>query len=521
MKLTIRLSKVDRPIGDLLRPDHGLTGPVDWGGIAGAVLYYGTAYAHPPGWVPFINSGLNGLIPNLNSEGAVAVLFIPVANRWVVYSFGYTAAKLNIAPFERDFGLKVVLNKIDPGKIKSIDSKTVDVIVTNKRTQLSRENRLNDFGFEIDREMLKSLAGRSQDLVFGSVLSGSDTLTISCDVTATGLGQKSVDIMNAYQSKAYQRNYKWIDNIQPVRDESLIGTLNKLLLEQMNRVLAGETEEALQLASPEIIDYNIVDHFRVKGYRSRAEFALPVLEDIVLDLHDHGIDTLTMDDFERYHIDAIHGNTVGRRWPLLDWLVTEVSFRRSHYVSSEGSWYMIGRNFFQDVNTSFANILADANEFADLGNTADKNERDYLSNYAVTVNNKILDRDLFNGYNPRDTIEICDIFEMPGDFIHVKDGASSSKLSHLFNQGKVSAVMLLSDQDYRKSVVDKLSDKPDLAATIGNPVIAGNHTVAFRILKEGARVSLPFFAKVVLRDIRRNIRSMGFHFRLEWVHRVG
>ena len=102
MKLTVRLSKADKAIPVLLKADHGLSGPVNnWAGIQGAALYYGTAYMHPPEWMDFVRSGAAAAqIPTLNSEGAVAIIFIPVQNRWAVYSFGHTASKLCIAPLK-------------------------------------------------------------------------------------------------------------------------------------------------------------------------------------------------------------------------------------------------------------------------------------------------------------------------------------------------------------------------------------------------------------------------------------
>jgi uncharacterized protein (TIGR04141 family) len=521
IKLLVRLSKPGKGIDALLKADHGLAGPVNaWGGIPGAMLYYGSSPARPPGWFAFLSSGLPQAIPNLTVQGSVALVFVPVQGRFVVYSFGHTASKLNIAPFERDFGLKVVLNKVDPEKIRSIDSRIVDSVVTNKRTQLSRENKLAGFGFEIDREMLKSLAGKANEENFGSVLSGSDTLSLNCNTTAAGLLQKSNEIVNAYSSTAYQKHFKWIDNIQAVKDEAIIKELNNKMMLQLNRVLAGAAVDTLQLACPEIIDFGGIDGFRVKGYRSRKEFGLPVLSEVIADMAEYGIEEVVFDDLDRYRVEAIQGDETINHWSFVDWLIAEVTHDRKHYILSEGSWFVISRSFYNEVDGAFQALMADATRFADLGNTDRANEEDYLRHYPINNNNIILDRKLFGGYGPKDTIEICDIYEIDGKFVHVKDGASSSKCSHLFNQGYVSAYTLLSDREYRQSLVYKLSTKPGLAATVGDPVVASDHTIAFRMLKDGPGVSLPFFTKVILRDTHKRILAMGFRFRLEWVHKV-
>src|SRR5262245_35739045 len=157
MKLTVRLSKNNATIAQMLKEGHGLTGPIpNWGGISGSRLYYGISFSGPPSWAGFINSGIHPGITFGNNSGAVAILFIPLWDRYIVYSFGITSSKIRIIPFEKDFGLKVVLNAIDPARIKSIDSKFVDTMVVTKRTQTSKENKLASFDFEIDKDLLRN-----------------------------------------------------------------------------------------------------------------------------------------------------------------------------------------------------------------------------------------------------------------------------------------------------------------------------------------------------------------------------
>lgn len=352
------------------------------------------------------------------------------------------------------------------------------------------------------------------------MLSGSDSLTISCRITPTGLAAKSKELLAAYHSNNYRQNYKWIDNIQPVKDEPLIAELNKKLLNQINRSLKRTIDPALQLASPEIINFESIDRFRIRGYKSKTEFSLPELPAILADMDSFDIEEVKLEDLERHRIEAIDGNdAIVSAWPVYDWLITEINHNRKHYVLSEGTWFVISRDFLRKINDSFANLIADVNEYREIGATIHKNEKEYLENYVIHVDEIILDKGLFRGYGPQNTIEICDIFNRAGEFIHVKDAGASSKLSHLFNQGYVSASMLISDRQFRQDVVDKLQDNPALAALIKDPVVAADHTVAYRILKSGRTFSLPFFSKVVVREMHRKIKMMGFKFRLEWVQR--
>jgi uncharacterized protein (TIGR04141 family) len=79
--------------------------------------------------------------------------------------------------------------------------------------------------------------------------------------------------------------------------------------------------------------------------------------------------------------------------------------------------------------------------------------------------------------------------------------------------------MFLGDVLFREDIAGKLRDnrKGRLARTISNNPKANDYTVVFRILKKGENLTLPFFTQIVIIDMYRRIKSMGYQFRLEWV----
>jgi uncharacterized protein (TIGR04141 family) len=522
MKFTIRLSKPNKTIAALLKPTHNLTGPLsNWNGIADAELYYGMAYSNQPGWINFLSAGTPNPITGLLSSGAIALLFIPLATRYMVFTFGICVSKLSFAGFERDFGLKVVLNTVDPGRIKSVDSKTIDTIITNRRTQLSKENKIQDFGFEIDRDLLGSVIGKPSNQHFASVVGGYDALSLNCNVTPTGFFQKCQDILNAYTSTVYKTNYAWIDNIKPVKDQSIIDVLDAELVMQVNALLQGNPAGDLQIASPTILDFQVIDHFRFGGYRSTIEFDMPDMEGLVNDLQSKSITVLTQANLEAYRVKAFDGvPTVTQEWPLYDWLITEVTYNQIKYILSEGSWFEISPAYYAKVDTAFQRILHSRAEYKHIGVTRYGNESDYLANYSVTANEIILDRQLVYTYGSNNSIEPCDIYNTKRQFIHVKDGGASSKLSHLFNQGFVSASAFVGDQKFRQDVKSKLATKPHISATITSPLVTNDYTIIYRILKRGTSFNLPFFTKIVVNETSKKIKLMGYKFKLEWVQKV-
>lgn len=524
MKLTVRLSKLGQTIPKLLKPNHGLTGPIpNWANIKGSEMYYGTAYAGPPNWQSFIASGTNQTLTNLSNIGALSILFIPINKRYMVFTFGHSISKLGVIGFERDFGLKVVLNTVDPTKIKSIDSKLVDTVILNKRMQSSKENSIEDFGIDINKDLLRSVIGKPSNALFGSMVAGSDTLTINCDIKSSTLFQKCKEIAKAYTSTSYKKNYSWVDNVKAVKDKQDLANLNNLLVSQFNQVLQGNANSIFQLASPDILDFSQIDHFQIKGFRSSKEYPLPDFDSLVSELNSSSVLSITLSNLLNYHVDAYDGigNPVSTNtWQLFNWLIFETVYNSGTYILSEGEWFEVSKKYHRDVDKAFSNIVSSANEYKKIGTTTETNESNYLLNYVATADEIILDQAMSYVYGGGNQIEICDIYNKQGQFIHIKDGGASSKLSHLFNQGFVSATSYLADVNYRKDVKAKLKSKPTLAATITNPPQASNHSVVFRILKSGALFSLPFFTKVVIADIYLKVKSMGFKFKLEWVQKV-
>ncbi len=522
MKITIRLSKPNSIIQELLKSDHGLIGPImDWGNILGSVLYSGIVYGNQPSWSGFINSGLAENISNLYNQGATAIIFIPIDDRYMVLSFGYANSVLSHIGYERDFGLKVVLNSIDPTKVKSIDSKHIGNVVINKRTQLSKDKRIEDFGFEINKDFLKHIAGKPTSESFATMISGSDSLSINCDILVSDLFEKVSEIYVAYSSLDYKTNYSWVDNVKNVKDKTLLSILSNELVIALNSLLSGNPND-IYLACPSILDYDLVDHFRVRGYRSSTDFNFIDIDNLIIDLLEKGISSTTEIKLNQYYIESFdsNSNTINR-WPILDWLIYEYNYNGVQYIYTEGEWFEISDNYFNFINTSFNDILNTPSEFLALSSTKSTTEESYINSYTFDdINEHKFDRNLSYVYGPQNSIEICDIYNSNREFIHIKEGGSSSKLSHLFNQGFVSASAFLNDSKFRVDVSTKLQPNNLLSDTISNYTRPSEFTIVYRILKNGATLTLPFFSKITLNEVYEKLKNMGYNFRLEWVQKI-
>ncbi|MBT2916837.1 TIGR04141 family sporadically distributed protein, partial [Vibrio anguillarum] len=84
------------------------------------------------------------------SSNVGAVLVVSVAGSTFVLSFGMGYHLIKQEAIERDFGLKVTLNSVDPDKLRSLDKASYDHNPLNSRTQSTRD--VDIFNLHLDSE---------------------------------------------------------------------------------------------------------------------------------------------------------------------------------------------------------------------------------------------------------------------------------------------------------------------------------------------------------------------------------
>ena len=116
---------------------------------------------------------------------------------------------------------------------------------------------------------------------------------------------------------------------------------------------------------------------------------------------------------------------------------------------SEGTWYRVDDNFLGRLNDFVAGMKKGVVDLPDYDGDKDEeayNERAWKANKSQLV---LLDQK-FIRYETRGKVEICDLYSKQKQLIHVKRLNSSSTLSHLFNQGAVSAELLRDEIGFRR-----------------------------------------------------------------------
>jgi uncharacterized protein (TIGR04141 family) len=520
--LAIRLLRNGRHPEDSVREGVALA---HWDQNPGWKISFGPMGGAPPKWADFLE--LTGdEKKSLRQNSTFGLVFVPRDGRWFAVSFGMGHVKLDPDAFEQDFGLKVVLNAVDPKKLRSADLRTPDANTVSRRSQTSRRSEQSAFEIDAERDIVRGLMGEPKETSFGSKVSGGDALTLRRKAHLAQLPDICAQALTLYGKDEYKEAFGWIDQVRHVRDQTTLTKLWAALAAAVNEALTtGETDD-LHLAYPVIYDPDKAGWVKFKGYRDRTIF--PDLELV------HYIDGLKAAGIAAYGADMLtshsvqecdeNGISAGGVWKIAECAVYETEIDGSRYVLSGGRWYEIADDLAKEVTDFFAAVEKTTLPDAEAGD----NEETYNDRQDKSATDMVcLDRKLLKPTGAASAIEVCDFFGDTRRFIHVKDKTSSSRLSHLFSQGAVSAVLFKRDQAMRAALVNLVAAQPKgakfapLLPQAGDDVVAGDFTVVFGVLVNsagGKDPKLPFFSLVSFRQAARQIRDeLGFKLQFAWV----
>jgi uncharacterized protein (TIGR04141 family) len=269
----------------------------------------------------------------------------------------------------------------------------------------------------------------------------------------------------------------------------------------------------LHLAPPEPLDWARIEGFRLSPETSDAELHADPPISAYLDALEHP-EQLDLDRLKRDRVMAVgsdQGNVL-ENWSVYRCLVFETRMDNRLYALSAGDWFSIEESFADQV-TAFAEGLPSLDvglPDAERGTT----EGDYNEAAAQEVEALLMDRQLVT-LAGQDAIELCDLLTRGKQFIHVKKRGASSTLSHLFQQGLVSAELLFREQPYRdaaRSRVDGLDSSFTDAVPPARPA-PQECEVAFVVITRSTRdspLTLPFFSLVALRTAVLQLQDWGF-----------
>lgn len=440
-----------------------------------------------------------------SSSNVGAVFIVRISGATFILSFGTGFHLLKQESIERDFGLKVTLNSVDPDKLRSLDKASYDHNPLNSRTQSTRDVDIFNLHLDSEMEMLYAVTGTSLVKEFGSHVTGRDALTIAVETNLSDIPAILAKSIKQYRSNLPDK-FSWVENINRVRDYDEIEILDL----ELDQYLSDNNISSFWLGEPEIVDWEGQIGYSFDMYQKTLRHVVLSFDDYITYL---GGVTPTVELMKSIvvHVNNNEYQSV-KSWPVYRCLYAEIKFGSDSYILRNGVWYKINSDFVSAVDDYLSDI--DIHPFSFPIYSHD-DEGDYNELVAKTNSDFcLMDKKNIQIGGPYDKLEHCDLIKGGSEFIHVKIYRSSSTLSHLFSQGFVAAEAFIKDSDYR----EKLNPKLPLSIKLADPKIRpdpNKYRVVYAIATtKNIPEELPFFSKVTLKNSLKTLRALNYNISL-------
>ena len=443
-------------------------------------------------------------------------------DRFFALPFGYGRMLLTPHSWVRDFGLKVTLNRIDPNKIRSIDSRVYDDLVVSTRRQTSQSSNLGSFELDVNRALLRGVTGEADEHDIFSRITGSGPVRVTTQLEFSRLAEILDELVEGYSDDAYQQSFPWVDNVREVDP-----ALNTQLDDRLIAALAANDPAGAYLAAPDILDWETIHRFSYTEAGGILYLELSLAEYLAI-LEEHDI-AVSAEVLKRHRVRVQYDGSdeLHDKWSVYECVVWETTINQKRFVLLEGTWFEIAANYATEVFNYVDSISSTDIQFPN----AASGQGEGAYNEAVAAQDAdlyaMLDRENFYANNAATSIEFCDLFSAAGHLIHVKKRTSSGTLSHLFSQGSVSSDLFLQDPQLRAAVRQRLIElnKPAHAALIpADRPTSGDYEVVYAIIaapgQAGWPPPLPFFSSVNLMHHGRRVQNLGYGLTLQYIHQV-
>lgn len=461
-----------------------------------------------PSWTKLFTSG--GGVPEEafgRSRTVGAVLVVRRNDRSYLLSFGSGFHLLKDGALERDFGLRVALNSVEPTKLRSLDKASYDHNPLNSRTQSTTNVDIFDLDMDSELELLYALTGTSRVPAFGGLVTGRDALTIAVETDLRSIPQILDEAIRRYEEKL-PPEFEWVDNVRRVKGEEDRELLDALLDDAL---IDPSKAHALWLGEPEVVDWEAQVGYSFDGYVSTARHPVLHLDHLREYLEGKGLSL----GLETLKATSVHINDAEwcsiKLWPAYRCIYAEIQSGPDTYMLRNGVWYRVVSSFVELVDASLRSLEPYAFTFPTY---CHEREEDY--NEAVAKDDQafwLMDQKNTRIGGPYDKVEFCDLIRN-ADLIHVKYYRNSGTLSHLFAQGFVAAEAFIKDEEFRR----RLNEKLPLHIRLKDPSTrpdAETYCVVYAVATTKLLPKeLPFFSKVTLRNALRTLDALGYKVRL-------
>jgi uncharacterized protein (TIGR04141 family) len=507
--LTIYLLKKGYTPQNCLRQDHGLVLGKARGLPKNAAAFVQLQESGPPDWCDWI------MLEDVGGRSSInGIVFVRGKERTFALTFGHAYHKLLEESYEHDFGLLVILNGVDPEKLRSADSAD-PAAARLKRTQAPRPTDLTFLDFRHDTEVLKSLTGAMRDdlsALFESA-TGSRSLRLRTKLPAAEVNRLCNKIYRLYLSNVYEEIFPSARNLTLVRDPDEIQILDDRLITAIKT-----NSENVNLAVPELLEFDGAFSVSFGGAGRGAVYSdfyigafYDYLKKRAVSLHSLSIDAIKKE--YKVHINFGSGQK-HRSFSIYRCVIFETKrpdcTDAFHFL--DGLWYRVTADYLKTLESDL-----DAHWIkSPLPAYAHATEGKYNEFVATTASNLVcLDHTNIapKGWGQLEPCDILSYEKHEVTLIHVKVSTCSAQLSHLFNQGCSSIELLRSEPEALKKLQLLTNGRAHVSYInkIAMALAAGKMKVLFAVVthKDPAQKSrnLPIFSRITLRRALKLLRA--------------
>lgn len=478
-------------------------------------LYSKMSSPKTPDWVgSFFGDAIDA--SHLTSSSASAVFLVPISfeqsQRIFALTFGYGYTLLEQDAIEERFGLKTALNLAEANSLRKIKRTTVAGNALKSNEQLPKRSSIGEFSLDAERDLLDGVTvGITGNDVFSGNVDGADSFNVSVEAGMHNIVDILSAVFEAYCSDAYKESFDWIDRISQVKSPSVISKLNAAAVGLIN-----DCSPDIWMAVPEVIEWEKVSGFKVTGDETLYQ---DILIDKVVASIRGGLADFSQLKNRQVKMLGTESSQVLNSWSSDRCLFGEISFGGNQYCINGGKWYQIDLSFARHVNNAYNEIPVSDIAFPDCAAKMKEGEYNKVLAESGGRSMALMDARNISYGGGRSRIELCDVLTDDYRFIHVKHYSGSSVLSHLFNQGLVSAE-LMTEPDFRKKANQKLREScpgfdVDLNGSNPSEVVYGIITN-----DETSRPNIPFFSKVTFDHVANRLRMMGIKVSIKAIHQL-
>lgn len=483
-------------------------------------FYYTTSFPNVPEWIrKFFLDSLNEF-EELKVSSAKGVLLrkIQIQDDVKIFAivFGHGRFLLNSYCFEERFGLKTALSIINPDTIRRVDKKDISNVPKHSIEQRSKVGNRLDFGINIEQDLIQAMTGlvkAEYQTIFGSNVTGGDALSLSAKYDIQDIDILLEHCYNKYNSGDYKEDFEWIDQIAPVKNIYLVDRLNNSLLD---KIKTPESNQKVWMAVPEIIDWEDIGGFKYhpRDEEMKSDIFLPEFKSSLDDATIRDLNLNILKSKKVYAYDTSDNERYS--WSAYECLYAEIEIDGKIYLLSNSAWFEIDNDFVSKINTSFqAFIQKDSSNIITLNNAIIENECDYNTRVADEQDLVLLDKKMIYYGGGHSQIEFCDLLSPNKEIIHIKKYGGSSVLSHLFNQGLVSAELLKSDRTFIEKVNERLEEEHRFPQIINT----SDYKIVFGVISEvNGDMDMPFFSKISLKNVTQRLENLGYDVYLQKIN---